>query len=68
MRNLINKFIKPSRSIQVVHRLSPEAYAELEKQLEQPYVNAGTTEGQAFYKLGVQQTLKQLREGFVVGS
>jgi hypothetical protein len=68
MMNLINKFRKPEVYIQVVHKLSPEAYRALETVLETPHINSNTSDGQAFYKLGVQQTLKQLREGFVVGS
>lgn len=53
-----------SEETKVVHRLSAEAYAQLEKQLPQPTApNDGT---RAAYQLGVQYVLQVLRQGFVV--
>ena len=69
--NLNLNWLKPKpkkTEVVIVHRLSPEAYEKLSNLLEGPYVNANTTDGQAHYRLGIQQTLKLLREGFVVGT
>lgn len=52
----------------VTHRLSPEAYRALEQTLSNTSVSSSTTDGQAFYKLGIEHALKTLREGFVVGA
>ena len=50
-------------SEKAVHRLTPEAYKELERALPEPRATDGI---QAAYNLGVQAVLKKLREGFVV--
>ncbi|WWY65363.1 hypothetical protein [Escherichia phage vB_EcoP_LHP] len=49
--------------VQVIHRLSPEAYAQLEKLL--PQATAPTDGTRAAYQLGVQYVLQVLRQGFV---
>jgi len=49
-------------------RLSPDAYAELERKVHPPFVQNETTVLQAGYQLGIQAVLKLLREGYVVGS
>lgn len=50
-------------------RLSPEAYEQLEKALlSEVYVSKDTTELQAGYMLGIQKTLKVLRDGFTVST
>ncbi|WNL63548.1 hypothetical protein ST21_040 [Aeromonas phage ST21] len=46
-----------------VHRLTPAAYDQLEKQIGQP--SSGTAEQMAF-QLGQQRVLYLLRKGFVV--
>lgn len=52
-----------TEDVKVIHRLSPEAYAQLEKLLPQPTApNDGT---RAAYQLGVQYVLQVLRQGFV---
>lgn len=45
-------------------RLRPDLIAELERRLGQPYVSPTTTDLMAGYALGVQATLKQLRDGY----
>lgn len=52
-------------SVQVVHRLSVEAYRELEKELN-PIV-APTSAELAAYQLGMQKVLQVVRTGFTVG-
>lgn len=47
-----------------LYRLTPDVYAKLEKQCASPAVTSTTSELEAGYKLGVQQVLKLLREGF----
>lgn len=47
-----------------VHRLTPAAYAQLEKLIGQP--SSGTAEQMAF-QLGCQKVLHILRNGFVLG-
>lgn len=47
-----------------IYRLTPDVYAKLEKQCGSPAVTSTTSELEAGYKLGVQQVLKLLREGF----
>lgn len=54
-------------SDKIVHRLSQEAYESLTKQLGGIGVGKDTTPLQAGYMLGVQDVLRKLREGFVVG-
>lgn len=51
---------------QVVHRLSPEVYKDLEKKVGYIDVTEKTSELQAGYQLGVQKVLRMLRDGFVV--
>lgn len=53
--------------VETVHRLTPEVYRALEQQLDDARVTQQTTEGQAFFKLGVQHVLKTLRDGFTSG-
>lgn len=49
-------------------RLTPEAYLQLEKQLlSDVIVSDKTTDLQAGYMLGIQKTLKVLRDGFTIG-
>lgn len=48
-----------------VHRLTKEAYEQLEKQVANPGVNSNTTPVEAAYKLGVQAVLQALRKGWV---
>lgn len=50
-----------------MHRLSTEAYQQLEKTMPPLVVSLETTPHYAGYMLGVQFVLKKLREGFVVG-
>ena len=50
------------------HRLSREAYQELEKLLAAPQVNNLTTDIQAGWLLGIQQALKVVRDGFAVNA
>lgn len=57
-----------STPLVTTHRLSPDAYKALERQLDDSRVTGTTTEGQAFFKLGIQHTLKLLRDGFVTGA
>ncbi|QYD70143.1 hypothetical protein KZJ38_07500 [Paraburkholderia edwinii] len=52
---------------QVVVRLDPFTYRELEQKLTPPVVTTQTTELLAGYQLGVQSVLKLLREGYTVG-
>ena len=49
-------------------RMDRETYEAFEQSVEQPYVGATTTESQVAFKLGVQHTLKVLRDGFVTGT
>ncbi|QOC54224.1 hypothetical protein Atoyac13_44 [Aeromonas phage Atoyac13] len=46
----------------VLHRLSPAAYAELERKLPPPVAGS---EQQTAFNLGVQHVLHILRQGFV---
>ena len=50
------------------HRLSPESYAQLLRQVTSISVSNDTSVLQAGYQLGVQAVLQKLREGFVVGA
>jgi hypothetical protein len=50
----------------VHHRLSKEAYLELEKQLGLTQPQSNTTDIQAGYMLGICQALKVIRTGFTV--
>lgn len=54
---------KPSEYV----RLSEDQYEALERQLTGPTVTTATTELQAGYQLGVQDVLRKLRAGYVVG-
>lgn len=51
---------------QVITRLEPDVYAELEAKVPPPNVTTATTELMAGYQLGVQVVLRLLREGYVV--
>lgn len=55
-------------TVNVVHRLSPEAYAQVEKACFPIHVSVGTTDLQVSYTLGQQSVLKFLRENIVVGA
>lgn len=48
-------------------RLETSQYEALEKTLTGPTVTTATTELQAGYQLGVQDVLRKLRAGYVVG-
>lgn len=50
------------------HRLTPEAYRQLERQLDDSRVGPSTTDQQVAFKLGIQHALKLLRDGFVTGA
>jgi hypothetical protein len=50
----------------VVTQLHPAQYKKLEAELAPPFVDNQTSEAAIAYRLGVQATLKKLREGFVV--
>lgn len=50
-----------------VQRLTPEVYADLERQLPKMAVTNDTSPMQAGYQLGVQTVLRLLREGYVTG-
>lgn len=50
-------------TVKEIHRLTPQAYRELERQMPKP--TAGT-EQQTAFNLGVQHVLQALRNGFVV--
>lgn len=52
-----------SAEIKYVHRLTPEAYRELESKLPKPL--AGPNDQTAF-NLGIQHVLSVIRAGFVV--
>ena len=54
-------------SERTVIRLDQEAYTQLSKQLGGIGVGQDTTPLQAGYMLGVQEVLRKLREGFVIG-
>lgn len=49
------------------HRLSKESYEALEKQLGVCRADNDTSPIAAGYKLGVQEALRMLRVGYVVG-
>ncbi|MEJ1593523.1 hypothetical protein SMA75_20225 [Escherichia coli] len=50
----------------MVHRLSPEALAQLERRLPQPIVTRESTEATLAAACAYQHVLKELRDGFVV--
>ena len=54
---------KQQQEVKAIHRLTPEAYRELEKKLPNPATPVDGT--QAAYNLGIQYVLKVLRDGFV---
>jgi hypothetical protein len=58
---------KNPTKVREVVRLTKEMYEHLEKTLPPPILTDKTTDLSAGYILGVQATLKRLREGFVVG-
>lgn len=47
-------------------RLEQDEYQRLEKSLVPPVVTGNTTDLMAGYQLGIQDTLKKLRDGFVI--
>lgn len=49
-------------------RLSPDAYASLEKTCNPPHVSNENSPTQIAYTLGQQSVLKKLRDGYVVGA
>lgn len=51
-----------------LHRLTPEAYRALERQLDDARVGPTTTDQQVAFKLGIQHALKAVRDGFTVGT
>ncbi|AZQ96399.1 hypothetical protein ZPAH7B_orf00018 [Aeromonas phage ZPAH7B] len=57
----MSREVKEAES-KVVHRLTPEAYRELESKLPKPI--AGPNDQTAF-NLGIQHVLAVLRQGFV---
>lgn len=60
--------IIPEDTIQVFHRLSLDAYRQLEKSIPPPTPTNDTSDIRAGFLLGVQHVLKALRDGFVVGT
>jgi len=52
---------------ETVIRLDEDQYLALEKSLVGPTVTSGTTDLFAGYQLGVQEVLRKLRAGYVVG-
>lgn len=53
--------------VKVIHRLSQEAYDELERKL-QPLITTNNTTGiEAGFLLGQQSVMEKLRKGYVVG-
>ncbi|CUH74605.1 hypothetical protein AXI70_gp30 [Cronobacter phage Dev-CD-23823] len=54
---------KPEQKVELVHRLTPEAYKQLESILPKPTVPDDGI--RAAYNLGIQYVLRTLREGFV---
>lgn len=55
---------EPPQTITQVVRLEPSQLQQLERQLATPVVSDKTTELEAGYKLGIQQVLSKLRDGF----
>jgi hypothetical protein len=53
--------------VQLLNRLSPEVYRDLESKLPRPALSGDANPTQAAYLLGVQHVLGVLRAGFVVG-
>jgi hypothetical protein len=58
----------PSGKSQDVIRLTPEVYAQLERQLVPLHVDNTTTDLQAGYQLGIQKVLRMVRDGFTIGA
>jgi len=53
---------------ELIFRLSPEQYQQLERKvLADVVVSDKTTEIQAGYMLGIQKVLRELRVGFTIG-
>lgn len=60
---------QPEKKVVEYHRLSPQAYADLEKATAfVPHVAEDTTNIQAGFMLGVQHVLRTLRNGFVTSA
>jgi len=57
----------PGTQVQMLNRLSPEVYRDLESKLPRPALSGDANPTQAAYLLGVQHVLGVLRAGFVVG-
>lgn len=53
-------------TVEVIVRLQPDVYKQLEDSLPSPVVSTTTTDQQVAFALGIQFTLKKLREGFTV--
>lgn len=56
-----------TKNIIQVHRLSKQAYDDLEKKLGPIKPTTTTTPIEAGYTLGVQHVLKLVREGYTIG-
>lgn len=73
-RNIPSRNIKdippldtPRISTQVHHRLSPQAYQQLEAQVGHIRMSDQTSDINAGFQLGIQHVLRYLRDGFVAG-
>lgn len=55
-------------NIREITRLTPEVYAELERQCITASVTSQTTEIQAAAMVGAEMVLRKLRQGFVIGT
>jgi Cu/Ag efflux pump CusA len=56
----------PKPNEEVIIRLQPDVYKQLEDSLPAPVISTTTTDQQVSFALGIQYVLKKLREGFVV--
>lgn len=56
----------PKPPTEVIIRLQPDVYKQLEDSLPAPVVGATTTEHQTAFALGIQHVLKKLRDGYTV--
>lgn len=56
------------KKVITVLRLEARQYAELEKRVGHIQIDGQTSELQAAYQLGIQQVLKVLRQGYVIGT
>lgn len=59
---------EPATDTRVVVRLEASIYAKLEQKLSRTVVTAETTPITLGYSMGVEAVLKELRNGFVVGT